>query len=90
MEPRKPYLQLEAPHDEAGSRPTVAPTPKYRGLRWVFIGGQGLRAGWSVAIFVILTILFCERWDGGHRLSSEITSRTVPAILRPQGDSSGK
>jgi CAAX protease family protein len=28
------------------------------GPRWVFIGGQGLRAGWSVLLFVILLILF--------------------------------
>jgi hypothetical protein len=28
-----------------------------RGLRWVFIGTQGLRVGWSSLIFVILTIL---------------------------------
>jgi hypothetical protein len=51
--------QPEAPPDEAAftSEP-LAPTPKYRGLRWAFIGDQGLRAGWSAAIFVILTVLF--------------------------------
>jgi membrane protease YdiL (CAAX protease family) len=27
-------------------------------VRWVFLGSQGLRAGWSVAIFIILIILF--------------------------------
>ena len=26
----------------------------YRGLRWIFIGDQGLRAGWSVAIFIAM------------------------------------
>lgn len=26
----------------------------YRGLRWIFIGPQGLRAGWSAAIFLAL------------------------------------
>jgi membrane protease YdiL (CAAX protease family) len=38
-----------------------APVPEeaeYRGLRWVFIGRQGLRAGWSVALFLVLTIFF--------------------------------
>ncbi|MGA3134857.1 MAG: CPBP family intramembrane glutamic endopeptidase [Terracidiphilus sp.] len=29
-----------------------------RGLRWVFLGGQGLRAGWSVLTFVALALLF--------------------------------
>jgi hypothetical protein len=29
-----------------------------RRLRWVFIGSQGLRAGWSVLLFVMLTLLF--------------------------------
>ena len=61
MEPENRISQPEAPPDEAAltSEPLV-PTPKYRGLRWVFIGDQGLRAGWSVAIFVILTILFAR------------------------------
>ena len=40
----------------------VGPVPRpprprlrlYHGLRWIFIGDRGLRAGWSVAIFFIL------------------------------------
>jgi uncharacterized protein len=32
------------------------PEPVARDLRWVFIGPQGLRAGWSVAIFMALMI----------------------------------
>jgi hypothetical protein len=31
--------------------------PIYRGLRWAFIGGQGLRAGWSVLIFLLLIVV---------------------------------
>lgn len=31
--------------------------PLMRGIRWVFIGPQGLRAGWSVALFILLFIL---------------------------------
>ena len=42
--------------------PDIQPLPPdpldYRGLRWVFMGGQGLRAGWSVLIFYILYKLF--------------------------------
>jgi hypothetical protein len=35
--------------------PSPAPSiPPYRGLRWIFIGDQGLRAGWSVAIFITM------------------------------------
>jgi hypothetical protein len=34
--------------------PLTADTKEYRGLRWVFIGSQGLRAGWSVLIAVTL------------------------------------
>jgi hypothetical protein len=30
----------------------------YRGLRWVFVGSEGLRAGWSVLTFLFLAILF--------------------------------
>jgi hypothetical protein len=38
---------------------TLAPEPpKYRGLRWIFIGDGGLRAGWSVAIFAFLLVTF--------------------------------
>jgi hypothetical protein len=51
---------MEYPED-----PTVPeiqdPLPKaerFHWLRWTFIGSQGLRAGWSVLIFVILFSLF--------------------------------
>ncbi|MGD0481867.1 MAG: CPBP family intramembrane glutamic endopeptidase [Terracidiphilus sp.] len=46
----------------------------YRGLRWIFIGPQGLRAGWSVLVFFILlrylsegvgTVLFSAHLIGG-------------------------
>ena len=45
-----------APTSEA-----LAPTREsklVRAMRWIFTGGQGLRAGWSVAIFLILFLLF--------------------------------
>ncbi len=41
--------------------PTAQPVSghvPYRGLRWFFIGPQGLRAGWSALIFVFLSLLF--------------------------------
>jgi uncharacterized protein len=30
------------------------PADPYRGLKWIFIGPQGLRAGWSFLIFLVL------------------------------------
>jgi membrane protease YdiL (CAAX protease family) len=43
----------------APAEPAPAEEP-YRGLRWIFIGSQGLRAGWSVLIFLFLTLLFLQ------------------------------
>jgi membrane protease YdiL (CAAX protease family) len=56
----------EAPPTGASSEPALVAEPlaltpetrKFPGLHSVFIGSQGLRAGWSVSIFLILTILF--------------------------------
>ncbi|MGD0858019.1 MAG: CPBP family glutamic-type intramembrane protease [Terracidiphilus sp.] len=56
----------EAPPSEAAPDAAPAAVPvalvadarELRGLEWVFIGGQGLRAGWSVLIAVILYRLF--------------------------------
>jgi membrane protease YdiL (CAAX protease family) len=28
------------------------------GMHWIFLGSQGLRAGWSAAVFILLTFLF--------------------------------
>jgi membrane protease YdiL (CAAX protease family) len=47
----------------AGPAPPAQPATEdepYRGLRWIFIGPQGLRAGWSVLIFLFLTLLFMQ------------------------------
>ena len=41
-----------------GSGPGNEPQKPYRGLKWVFIGSDGMRAGWSILIFVALTLLF--------------------------------
>ena len=60
----EPEIQPMAPQSpqEAQLLPDVpAPAPDgepYRGLRWIFIGSQGLRAGWSVAAFILLLLLF--------------------------------
>ena len=37
----------------------LPPKPEQRKrVRWVFMGNQGLRAGWSVLVFLLLTVLF--------------------------------
>jgi hypothetical protein len=33
------------------------PERPYRGLRWIFIGSEGLRGGWSILIFMALFVL---------------------------------
>jgi membrane protease YdiL (CAAX protease family) len=38
--------------------PVNEPEKPYRGLKWVFIGPQGLRAGWSTVIFFALMVAF--------------------------------
>jgi len=51
-----------------GPAGTVSPEPApaeepYRGLRWFFIGPQGLRAGWSVLVFLLLFLFFNDVVD---------------------------
>ena len=55
----EPSTKLVAPDQQnALETPAAPPDPKpYRGLKWVFVGDQGLRAGWSVLIFVALYLL---------------------------------
>jgi hypothetical protein len=66
MEPENPPPSTAAPaanHAESALTPAPAePAPlaqpatedePYRGLRWIFIGPQGLRAGWSVLVFLL-------------------------------------
>jgi membrane protease YdiL (CAAX protease family) len=68
MEPEIQRPQPEAPYVEKDA--ATAPAPEtvaaslgariLRWLNWTFLGSQGLRAGWSVTIFVILFILFAN------------------------------
>ncbi len=66
MEPEVPRHFPEAaanlPASDSALTPesfNIVPEPeKFPGLRRVFIGSQGLRAGWSVLVFVILSALF--------------------------------
>lgn len=40
--------------DEISNVPAAAPTPPERGLRWVFAGGNGIRAGWGILLFIVI------------------------------------
>lgn len=48
---------IQDPGVENSQPPRLEPKP-YRGLKWIFVGHQGLRSGWSVTIFLVLLILF--------------------------------
>ncbi len=58
------------------------PEEPYRGLRWIFIGPQGLRSGWCVAIFLVLfrllidglvTVAFHFHWIGNGEATTTFT-----------------
>ncbi len=43
--------------------PTGAPEPPsevYRGLKWIFVGNDGLRAGWSAGMFILMFIAMAQ------------------------------
>jgi membrane protease YdiL (CAAX protease family) len=46
------------------SSPLSTPQPAKRGVHWVFVGSDGLRAGWGVLLFVLLYVgfLFLTGW----------------------------
>ena len=63
LQPRQPEAPtaattVEIPSANAADTAIAPEAREYHGLRWVFIGSQGLRAGWSVLIFLLLTFLF--------------------------------
>ena len=55
----EPAPPLSAPHGNHWPDPAPEPPDGVSdiGLRWFFIGAQGLRAGWSTVIFVLLTVV---------------------------------
>jgi uncharacterized protein len=66
MDPEIEPLLPQAPRGETGAEsvakfdpPGHGPDPAWeRNLCWVFLGGDGLRAGWSVLIFFLLLEMF--------------------------------
>jgi CAAX protease family protein len=53
----KPFTEPDVPLAPVTIQPQEPESP-YRGLKWIFIGSDGLRAGWSVLIFFALLIGF--------------------------------
>lgn len=67
MEPEdlpRPKIERDVTDPAAGAPlapvtiPAAEPEAPYRGLKWIFIGPDGLRAGWSALIFVALLLGF--------------------------------
>ncbi len=72
MEPEIPTHTYQSPLDEAPAQALATCSPNQspesfapcsgseeaHQLRWIFLGDQGLRAGWSVLIFITLFLLF--------------------------------
>ncbi|HEY1160677.1 MAG TPA: CPBP family intramembrane glutamic endopeptidase [Terracidiphilus sp.] len=66
MEPDVPPPQPEAPAAQPTAEISPVPEPvaifpdpwETRAVRWVFLGSQGLRAGWSVLAFFLLFAVF--------------------------------
>ncbi|MFP5210121.1 MAG: type II CAAX prenyl endopeptidase Rce1 family protein [Acidobacteriota bacterium] len=88
MEPEMQPPQETAPE---GPGAPLVPEPggdgageiEYRGLRWIFIGGQGLRAGWSVFLFILLTAFFLSAMAMVVRMATGHGRHARPTGLSP-------
>ena len=64
MEPEpEQKIELHAPEPDAAAPvpiPAEEPEVPYRGLKWIFIGPDGHRSGWSVFMFMALLIGFMD------------------------------
>ncbi len=55
----------------------------YRGLRWFFIGDQGLRAGWSALLFILFTIAILIAMSAVSRAITGHRPHGTPTSLSP-------
>lgn len=89
MEPENPTPAQEVPPEDhystdsdaalaPGGAPAASAPPPSGGLRWVFLGPQGLRAGWSVAIF---TTIFAGPLVGLNILAHYI-QKAAPGMVK--------
>ena len=53
-------------HEPVLPQETFAPEPDHD-LRWAFLGPQGLRAGWSIALFIPMFVGFMIALARSHR-----------------------
>jgi membrane protease YdiL (CAAX protease family) len=76
---------LEIPQElTAATADLFAPKPAEKHyLRWIFIGSEGLRAGWSVAIFIPLTILLAMG-IGRLFLRLHLVTKGAPTVFTPR------
>ncbi|HTV16029.1 MAG TPA: CPBP family intramembrane glutamic endopeptidase [Acidobacteriaceae bacterium] len=81
-------LQPSAP---TGSLPSFASPPPQRDVRWVFLGPNGLRAGWAILIFV--GVFLGLSWGSGlalrHFWHPHIPPGPMPPIMGVVGEGSG-
>ena len=91
MEPENPSMPQEQPPAEATPLPvlqpeTPAPTPeipRFPRLRRVFVGPQGLRAGWSVLMFVLLSAIILIALAFGISTIAGLKHHGKPTALSP-------
>ncbi|WP_263353670.1 CPBP family intramembrane glutamic endopeptidase [Acidicapsa acidisoli] len=54
----RPDLRITSEHGSARTQPQLFPEPaETRFLKWMLFGPKGVRVGWSVALFLVLTFL---------------------------------
>lgn len=92
MEPEQQSSMEETPPATGDSEKAFTPGPEgpeeepYHGLRWIFIGEQGLRAGWSVLMFVALLIAFMTAVGkilvGAHLLRQKFEFTAAQSFFR--------
>jgi uncharacterized protein len=68
---------------EAGAAPPAIPETPKRGLHWVFVGADGIRAGWGVLLFVLLYLvfLFFTAWALRPHLQAIRLAKVLPVKL---------
>ena len=56
LTPQQEIPPAIASHEQIAPAFPPAPEPPERGLKWVFVGTNGIRAGWSIVLFVIVLV----------------------------------
>jgi CAAX protease family protein len=88
MEPEDQRAEQDQPPGEPGAESSLLPEPassarmasKPHRLTWVFIGPQGLRAGWSAALFVLFSVVFSKTIETALGVVSQRQQGTVSSL----------